>query len=183
MRDFWRQNGKLLLVVVLALICGLFMGMAIGLAMQTEPADEARETSGTVFSSVLPTTQMTKSIRFASCGHILSTKIDARAFVGYTEAELAAFYTSSLIETFTVDRIVISTEHAGFCPNHYVLSTRDGVLCVYQTDSDTLTERIVQVLDHVDVAEFGEETRKDLADGIAFASTEEIDVWLENAES
>ena len=182
MLQFWKDNYRMILLTVVALITGIVIGLLIGLSVETheEPAAEAGSTGVT---SILPGAVIEKYIRFDGCGHTLSVPQESRAFIGYTEEELAAFYDAGTIDAFSSTYAAISFVQAGFCPNHYVLGSVDGLLCVYRTSAETLARDIVQVIQTVNPQEFPEEERALLGTGIAFDSLEQIDTYLENVES
>lgn len=182
MLQFLKDNYRMILLTILALAAGLVIGVFIGLAIDANE-QTAEETGNTGVVSVLPGAVIEKYIRFDGCGHTLSVPVESRAFIGYTEDELAAFYDTGSVDSFSSTYAAISFVQVGYCPNHYVLGIVDGLLCVYRTSAETLARDIVQVIQAVDPLEFPEEERMLLETGVAFDTLEQIDAYLESVES
>ncbi len=182
MLQFFRENYRIILLTILALIAGTVIGLFIGLTI-AEPDEPVAETGNTGVVSLLPGAVIEKYVRFESCGHTLCIPVESNPFVGYTEEELAAFYEDGTIDVFRSDYAAISFVHDGYCPEHYVLGLMDGLLCVYRTSAETFAREVVSVIQSVSVSEFTEEERAALTEGIAFDTLGEIDAYLENAES
>lgn len=172
----------MLVLTILALIAGLMIGLCIGLAMQSVSQDAIpADRSGVV--NVLPDTKIEKRIQYSICGHTLCIPVDAHAFVGYTEEEMAQFYDDMRIDAFSAKQVLLQGSAVGFCPNHYVLCLLDGALFVCKTNTETLYFDKLQALSDTHLLHISDEMREALEIGVAFDSLAEINAYLENSES
>ena len=181
MRQFLRENRRMLVLAAVALIAGLVVGVFVGLNLPKEEDAAAAGRLGT--RSVLPGTEIERQTAYTRCGHRQVEPIDPACFVGYTEEELAAFYRGDRISAFDGKRVVIDRTVEGCCPEHVILRLVNGAFTVGQTDPVTLTEQILHTLPLEETVTMTNEERSALTEGLVFDSLSDIDAYLESMES
>ena len=179
MLHYLRENRRILICTVLALIAGLLLGYVLqpseapGQSVQNQAEAAPVDRIGVV--SILPTTRV---------GHtVISTLENASGFTGLTKTELADRYPKAIITSFSSDLVHIVERFEGYCPEHFVLlSAEEGMLKVMRMQAETLENvcvlEIPDALDGLDA-----ETAEQLQQGEAFSSLDEINRYLENLES
>ena len=174
MKAFFKENGRLLLAALCALIAGLSLGFAFFGRNGSAPAEEVRITGDTLMERV---------VVFGACSHETRILMDRTAYEGYTREEVQKQFPSASIAEFTAARVTIIQSVDAYCPEHYLLKLQeDGTLAVTHTDTQFFTEEVVAVLrDENDV--LSRPGYEALKDGVAFDSLAEIDAYLESLGS
>lgn len=176
MKAFVKENRRLLLIGLLALLAGTAIGLLIGLSVgkTQEDAQEARIGDGT---------RMIRAVHFDACAHETDIVMDASAYIGYTRAELAAHFPDASIIRFGEGEVRLMQVNTGYCPKHYILRLRDdGRLGVMRTDEALFTEELVTLVADEAVMLLPSE-RNSLESGLPFNSLSEIDAYLESMGS
>ncbi|MEG1525127.1 MAG: hypothetical protein RRZ24_03265 [Clostridia bacterium] len=180
---FIKQNRRMIVLTLLALTAGLVIGLCIGLSI-TKADGESKVAGNVGVQSILPTTKIEKQVYFTKCPHQMKVSIDANAFIGYTESELAAFYQAYHISKFNAAQTVLIQTVEGYCPDHFVLRMdADGTVYLYHTDPEQLKEMLVQAVNFDARSDINDEERTLLKNGLAFDTLKDIDAYLEGMES
>lgn len=188
MLHYLRENRRILICTVLALIAGMLLGYVLqpseapGQSVQNQAEAAPVDRIGVV--SILPTTRVERETCFLQCGHtVISTLKNASGFTGLTKTELADRYPKAIITSFSSDLVHIVERFEGYCPEHFVLLfAEEGMLKVMRMQAETLEN--VCVLEIPDALEgLDAETAEQLQQGEAFSSLDEINRYLENLES
>ena len=187
---YLRENRRILICTVLALVAGLLLGYVLrpdmrgqNLQSQVGP-EEAAPVDRIGVVSILPTTSVERETCFLHCGHtVVSTLENAPAFVGLTKTELANRYPKAIITSFSSDLVHFVERFEGYCPEHLVLQTDDdGALKVMRMQAETLENLCVLEISGT-FDDFDKETIQQLKLGEAFSSLDEINQYVENLDS
>ncbi|MBE5785420.1 MAG: hypothetical protein E7330_06415 [Clostridiales bacterium] len=169
---------------------GILFGALAGETISTQKKPEATENEEMVFpentavqmaAAVKDTTVVEWITFFPFCGHecVMS---DTESAVGMTMEDLAETYKDYEVRLFTDARVKLKREIPGWCPEHFVLMTEEGDICVKKTDAETLLPyKVVTLSASPDM--FSEEERKNLETGMPFDSLAEIDAFFEGIDS
>lgn len=183
MRAFLKSNYRLLLCA----IAGMIGGFALGFALQYRSTDKTEDPVTAVGHigkiNILPDTVIVCNYSFSACDHKLTRSIDALPHVGQTQEEFLLEYRDTEIESFSSSSVRLSSMIVGPCPLHIMLRADEtGQLHVYQTSDESLELISIQTLP-IYAASFPQEIAEELYEGIVFDSVDEINAYLENAES
>lgn len=133
-------------------------------------------------ASILPETNVEWLHIFSSCGHELSFENNVD-YTGYTKADIEAEIKGATVVYLTKESARICIEIDEYCPEHYMLIlTEPDLLCVFKTNADTLEVEQVMELNY-DTESLDPTVINELESGILFNSLNEIDSYLENAET
>ena len=183
MWKFLKDNRRMIALTVVALLCGMVIGLWIGLSIEPD-GEQLAQTGNVGVASVLPTTRMARGVLFEKCGHTLDASLSTDAFIGYTQSELETFYPDASVVTFSAEQVYLRQSIDAFCPEHFELRLEeDGALCIFQTDPKLFTENLVQTLDAALVDDMSPSDRNCVRNGLGFDSLADIDSYLESAES
>jgi len=178
-----RENKRLLLCTALALIAGLLAGYSLRLSQEASLEEPGVETGAIGLVSILPSADIMLETSFSSCGHSVERQLDTATYVGFSEAEMSNAFIDADITEFSAKRVRIRRMHTGWCPRHVLLKTgADGALHIYRTDETTLRQMELQRLSF-EPSQLDESAASELTAGVAFDSVDEINAYLENAES
>lgn len=163
------------------LLLGLFSGMLIGPRQNAAPAPTlaAGTDEATGVLSVLARVYF--KTRFLACGHEVLA-VGNESMAGKTRAEAEKAYPGWTLAAFSADEVVFVKELNGCCPAHYVLKLEGGELGLYRADETTYEQKRLMVLDY-DAASFDASERAELENGLAFDALEDVNAYLESAES
>lgn len=184
--QWWKQNGKLLLYMVLVLALGVWGGFTIrdaqlgAMPEQTplaEPVDKIGE------QSILPDTLVITKYTFLLCGgHTEQRQATGGPMVGLNKAQIEEKYPDAKVTELTNKRAVIERELERYCPKHVVLFLDDqDRLSISQTDEANLENENITTLTY-DVSYLPEEELAKLEEGLVFDNLEEINIYLEGME-
>ena len=147
------------------------------IGMQLSPSSGSTEGVITAASSIFWVTEYKK------CAHQkVSEKSPEQDTIGLTYQQFANRYPGYAL---VVSSAVLRMEHAvdQYCPDHYVIKSQDdGAIFVYRNldGEDKLT--VVSKLG-LTMASVPDDYKQYIVDGIAFGSVEEIEGFIENAET
>lgn len=179
MVEFIKENRRILICTVLALIAGMLIGASIVLAVYSNQKESIQRErgAGVELSSVVQNTT------FSACGHTASHTVESSELSLLDIQTIASQFPDSTVKKETDGTIVVQKEVDGYCPEHFVLKCDDmGTLSVYKTNPQTAVSEEVQKLSN-DVSLLENDLVAELENGLAFASMADIDVYLENIES
>ncbi|HOF95475.1 MAG TPA: hypothetical protein PLE79_08040 [Clostridia bacterium] len=183
-----KYNARALIYVVLAAFLGAWGGYELrGSQIDTkEPmveVPEAQPVGHIGKPSILPETEVKLNYEFLLCGHVIEKTEKDGELTGLRLEDIANKYPDCRVLEFDEAHVVISRELERYCPKHYILFLDDNnKLCILHTDEADFEKEVVTVLNY-DVSALPEEVLDLLKEGISFASLEEINLYLEDAES
>ena len=180
-----KQNARLLLCSLLALLLGLGIGVLVAPQEAAAPQETLPvEPVGQMGKpSILPNTKVTLTYHFLLCGHTLAQEKTGGELVGYTPEDIMAAWPDARVMELNHQIAKIERELTSYCPDHYVLFS-DGVggLSISKTMDTDWTKEEVQNLNY-DASELPHDVLELLEDGQVFDSLEEINAYLEDVES
>ena len=184
---FLRAN----LSYIMCILAALGLGFALG-SSPLNPAELPDSTSqaqqspdqpvGQIGSvSVLPTTQVEWLYQFTLCGHGYEAHPETD-LTGYTLEDIVREYPDCRVTQMDAQHVKIERRIDEYCPEHYLLVTTEDSLCVFHTNHETmLSEQVMEL--NVTTQDMPEEIQYQLSSGLVFDSLEEINAYLEDAES
>lgn len=186
-----KQNVRVLLYMVLVLALGAWGGYTLrGAATppaQTPPAPTASPAAEPVGAigeqSILPTTDVTIRYTFLLCGHTREKHETGGELTGYTLEDITEKYPDARVLELSAERAVIERELERYCPDHVALFVDGaGNLCISQTEETDFEAEKVTTLNY-DISDLPEDVISQLEEGIVFDSLEQVNAYLEDAES
>ena len=186
--NFLSRHVSSLMAVAAAFGLGMLLGHTVPFAGSAPEAPvpeepiEAAEAGNIGVSSILPETEVTFRYRFSECGHEYTNK-DGADLTGYTLSDIEEEYPDCRVTEMDRDHATIERIFEEYCPEHYVLVwTEEETLSVFRTGEESHTsEELMQLA--VDPESLDEALLAPLRSGLAFDSLQQIDAYLEDAES
>ena len=185
-----KQNGRVLLYMILVLALGAWGGYALG-NMRATPVPTPAPTAAPVAEpvskigeqSILPTTDVTIRYTFLLCGHTREKHETGGELTGCTLEDITKKYPDARVLELTAQKAVIEREIERYCPDHVSLFIDgSGNLSIAQTDATNYDEEKVTTLNY-NVSELPEDVVAQLEEGIILDNLEQVNAYLENAES
>lgn len=186
---FLTRHASSAMAALVALCLGILIGstaLAPGRQAQvpapSDLAEEAESAGNIGIVSILPDTEVVWKYRFTQCGHERIAKSGAD-ITGYTLPDIIAAYPDCRVTEMSAEHTAIERMLNEYCPEHYLLIwTEENTLSVFHTGEETMhNEELMQLA--VDPASLDSALLEPLRSGIAFDSLEEINAYLEDAES
>lgn len=169
-----------------AMLVGLALLMIVALAPKSTVDDTPPETAQ-VRSDAQQTTnadcQIIQHMTYAPCGHDLTRRqVIPAELAGQNREVISAAYDTWQITSFASAEVVMEQTLALYCPEHVVLMPDEGgMLCVFQNKyGDALA--LVKELDLL-LSELPDDVQQTVRTGKGFATIEELEKWLEGADS
>ena len=169
-----------------AMLLGLALLLIVALVPKSTVDDTPPEVAQ-VRSDVQQTTnadcQLIQHMTYSPCGHDLTRRQTIPAeLAGQNREALATAYDAWQITSFASAEVVMEQTLALYCPEHVVLLPDEGgMLCVFQNKyGDALA--LVKELDLL-LSELPDDVQQTVRQGKGFASIEELEKWLEGADS
>ena len=184
--QWWKQNAKLLLYMVLVLAFGIWGGFTIRdlqLNAMPEQTPLAEQVDKIGEQSILPDTLDITKYTFLLCGgHTEQRQETGGPLVGMSKTQIEQKYPDAKVAELTNKRAVIERELERYCPKHVVLFLDDdNRLSISQTDESDLEKENVTTLTY-DISYLPEEELSKLEEGMVFENLEEINAYLEGLE-
>lgn len=175
-----------LMLFSMGIACGILAGGSFLHQEMKETAEgenpvQQEEPSVEMAAAVRETTVVEWITAFSLCGHECVVS-DTESAVGMTTTELQNTYRDYELRLFTGEKVKLKREVQGWCPEHFVLTKDDGVLCVMKTDAETMLPYKVTSFPDASVV-FPQEEQENLEIGIPFDSLSEIDMYFEGIDS
>jgi len=168
----------------------LLMGMALLLIVALMPkstVDDTLPETAQVRSDPQMTTaadcQLIQHMTYAPCGHELTRRQTIpQELAGKGRETVSAAYDAWQITSFASAEVVMEQTLPLYCPEHVVLLPDEGgMLCVFQNKyGDALA--LVKELDLL-LTELPDDVQQLVRQGKGFSTIEELEKWLENADS
>lgn len=184
--QWWKQNGRMLLYMVLVLAFGVWGGFTIRDLQQSalpEPTPPAEQVDNIGEQSILPDTLVITKYTFLLCGgHTEQRQETGGPLVGLNKTQIEEKYSDAKVLELTNKRAVIERELERYCPKHVVLFLDDdGRLSISQTDEADLEKENITTLTY-DISHLQEEELSKLEEGLVFDNLQEINAYLEGIE-
>lgn len=179
-------NGRQLalgLGVLGALAVLLTLGLKPEQATAPEPEPSAAQVDSAAGVTLAVDCQVVQHMTYTPCGHELTRRQPLpEELVGKTRAEAEAAYDLWQITSFSATELAMEQTLDLYCPEHQVLMPdASGILCIFENRyGDALA--LVRSLD-TPLSSLPESLQEELRNGKGFDSVEELERWLENAES
>lgn len=168
----------------------MLVGMALLLFTALMPkftVDDALPETAQVRSDAQMTTaadcQIIQHMTYAPCGHDLTRRqVIPAELAGQNREALSAAYDTWQITSFASAEVVMEQTLSLYCPEHVVLMPDEGgMLCVFQNKyGDALA--LVKELDLL-LTELPDNVQQTVRQGKGFSTIEELEQWLESADS
>ena len=170
-----------------AMLLGLAMLMIVALTPKRTVDDTALPQTAQVRSDAQQTTnmdcQIIQHMTYAPCGHDLTRRqVLPAELAGKNREALSAAYDAWQITSFASAEVVMEQTLPLYCPEHIVLMPDEGgMLCVFQNKyGDALA--LVKELDLL-LTELPDSVQQTVRQGKGFSTIEELEKWLEGADS
>ncbi len=168
----------------------MLVGMALLLftaLMPKSTVDDTLPETAQVRSDTQMTTladcQIIQHMTYAPCGHDLTRRqVIPAELAGQNREALSAAYDTWQITSFASAEVVMEQTLSLYCPEHVVLMPDEGgMLCVFQNKyGDALA--LVKELDLL-LTELPDSVQQTIRQGKGFSTIEELEKWLEGADS
>ncbi len=167
----------------------MLLGMALLLIVALVPKSTADDVpdAAQVRSDAQMTTsadcQLIQHMSYSPCGHELTRRqLIPTELAGKDRGAIAVAYDAWRITSFASAEVVMEQTLSLYCPEHVVLMPDEGgMLCVFQNKyGDALA--LVKELDLL-LSELPDNVQQAVRSGKGFASIEELEQWLEGADS
>jgi len=168
----------------------MLVGMALLLftaLMPKSTVDDALPETAQVRSDSQMTTaadcQIIQHMSYAPCGHDLTRRqVIPTELAGQNREVISAAYDTWRITSFASAEVVMEQTLSLYCPEHVVLMPDEGgLLCVFQNKyGDAMA--LVKELDLL-LTELPDSVQQTVRQGKGFATIEELEKWLEGADS
>lgn len=170
-----------------AMLLGLTLLMIVALVPKSTVDDAAEPQAAQVRSDAQQTAnadcQLIQHMTYAPCGHDLTRRQTIPPeLAGKGREEISAAYDTWQITSFASAEVVMEQTLALYCPEHVVLMPDEGgMLCVFQNKyGDALA--LVKELDLL-LTELPDDVQQTIRQGKGFSTIEELEKWLEGADS
>jgi len=168
----------------------MLLGMALLLIVALVPkstVDDTLPQSAQVRSDTQMTTnadcQIIQHMTYSPCGHDLTRRqVIPTDLAGKNRETLSAAYDAWQITSFASAEVVMEQTLSLYCPEHVVLMPDEGgMLCIFQNKyGDALA--LVKELDLL-LSELPDSVQQTVRQGKGFSNIEELEKWLEGADS
>lgn len=109
---------------------------------------------------------------FKGCGHIIEEKSNIpKEFINMTKEDFKSLFNGWEINAFNSKYVVISRTFNGYCPNHFIISIKEGRVAIFYSqpvDGDTL-----KLITPISIDSLPEKEVEDLKKGIIVNSFED----------
>ena len=168
-----------------AMLLGLTLLMIVALAPKStvDDAPEIAQVRSDPQLTASADCQIIQHMTYAPCGHELTRRQTIpQELAGKGREAVSAAYDAWQITSFASAEVVMEQTLPLYCPEHVVLLPDEGgMLCVFQNKyGDALA--LVKELDLL-LTELPDDVQQLVRQGKGFSTIEELEKWLENADS
>ena len=170
-----------------AMLLGLALLLIVALVPKRAVDDMAQPQTAQVRSDLQQTAnadcQLIQHMRFAPCGHEMTRRQTIPTeLAGQNRQTISEAYDAWQITSFASAEVVMEQTLSLYCPEHVVLLPDEGgMLCVFQNKyGDALA--LVKELDLL-LSELPDSVQQTVRQGKGFSTIEELEKWLEGADS
>ena len=168
-----------------AMLLGLTLLMIVALTPKgtVDDAPDAAQVRTDVQQTTSADCQIIQHMTYAPCGHDMTRRQTIpQELAGKGREELSAAYDGWQITSFASAEVVMEQTLPLYCPEHVVLLPDEGgMLCVFQNkygDALALVKEIDMLL-----TELPDDVQQTIRQGKGFSTIEELEKWLESADS
>lgn len=179
-------DRRQLLLGSLTLLCMAAL-LIVGLTPRTVSAPEADQpaTQAGVDAAALlqEGCQLIQHMTYAPCGHELTRRQSLPAdLIGKGRADLEAAYDLWQVTSYAPTEVTMEQALNLYCPEHLVLMPDEsGMLCIFRNRYGDALGLVSEL--NIPLAELPDAVQEELRPGKGFSTQEELDAWLEAAES
>ena len=128
-------------------------------------------------------TQLVFEKRYISCGHKRVEERQARDNeIGLSLQSIALRFPEWSIADYTTERIVFTKEVNDFCPGHFVLKDRDGVVVIYMPSEAGDEYKSVEET-QISTDALPPDVQSEIRKGLILDTLEDVEHFMENLES
>ena len=180
MKQFIQENKRMLILTALAILAGILIGFSIALAAFQNESTETGNTQGVY---IAPSADIRAELTFSRCEHRIQISLDPESYVGCSRAEFSDRIPDAILSQFESNHIRFSKHIDGVCSAHYLmLMEQDSHISILKFDEDTLEMKNAATIG-LSASMLEPLLRNELEEGVVFHSMEEMNAYLENAES
>ena len=182
--SFLKSGAAMWILSALAALC-LALGLLLTPRQSTAPGElpPAQAADSAVGSVLSEGGELMQTLTYTRCEHTVTRRLTAPVeLYGKGMDEVAALYPEWRITEFSPRQVKMDRQPDLFCPDHMVLMPNGaGYLCVFENKyGDALA--LVRELD-VEMKHLPAAAQEEAEAGIGFSTAEELEQWLEGAES
>ena len=169
-----------------AMLLGMALLLIVALVPKSTVDDSLPETTQVRSDAQMTTSadcQIIQHMTYAPCGHNLTRRqVIPTELAGQNREALSAAYDAWQITSFASAEVVMEQTLSLYCPEHVVLMPDEGgMLCVFQNKyGDAMA--LVKELDLL-LTELPDDAQQAVRQGKGFSTIEELEQWLEGADS
>ena len=169
-----------------AMLVGMALLLIVALTPKSTVDDTLPETAQVRSDAQLTTNtdcQIIQHMTYTPCGHELTRRqVIPAELAGQNREAIAAAYDAWQITSFASAEVAMEQKLSLYCPEHVVLMPDEGgMLCVFQNKyGDALA--LLKELDLL-LTELPDDVQQTVREGKGFSTIEELEQWLEGADS
>ncbi len=169
-----------------ALLAGFLLLLTLAFLPRTA-VDNTTPEAAQVQSDTQQTTaegcQLIQRMTYTPCQHNLTRRqVLPTELTGKSRQEISAAYDMWQVTSFSASEVAMEQTLDMFCPEHMVLMPDEsGMLCIFQNKYGDALALVRQL--NLLLAELPEDVQDTLRHGKGFPTIEELEKWLESAES
>ena len=164
----------------LGCLCALAVGAALLIAPPAPAAGAAGASTGPTLSD---SSEVLQTLTYTRCSHTVTRRFTAPVeLYGQGLAQVEALYPQWRVTELSAAAVRMEQQLEMYCPDHLVLlAGSDGRLCIFENrygDALMLVEELETELPALSAA-----AREEAEAGIGFDTLQDLEQWLEGAES
>lgn len=174
-----RRKPLLFVLSALALAAALTVLMLPKTEAES-PMDAQASTGETTLSE---NGELYQTLTYTRCSHVITRRLTAPVeLYGKTLDEVAALYPDWQMTGFSAAQVQMERRMDLFCPDHQVIMPDGaGFLCVYENKYGEAMALVKEL--QIPLASLPAAVKEEAQHGIGFSTAEELQMWLEGAES
>ena len=200
---FYKNKYIIAVFLVLAMMAG---GYALGMHIGQERIKEnvknnneeqgfetmhtARKSAKEITGQELPvidiTTENTLLIfetYYTSCNDKIVEERKAQGDeIGLSRQKIEAKFPDWDVHEFSYARIILTKQLEDYCPNHFVLKDRDGMVVIYMPSEEKNEERNIQQT-QISIDKLPPDVQDEIRKGVVMDSLEEVEYFMESLDS
>lgn len=197
--DFMKKTIWIIIFLVLAIIVGFFVGKYL-YNLEENKKEIENDIQDISYNNLINNTNTLKietsvseekiSINtevmeetyYRECDHLLKyTKKDIKGIINMTKEQLAKKYPEWEVKEFSVDKVVLYKEEAGYCEEHFLLKDVEGFVTIYAMDNEEKIKELVKVTE-IETKYLTETDQENLKEGIKVYTGQKLNKLIEDFE-